>query len=95
MSARILVVDDDPAVARGVAGLLRDEGYRTEEVHSAAEAWIALHARELPELVLLDIRMPGVDGLEVLAEEHVGGSLADEAGEGLVGVEARHVGIAP
>jgi len=65
--ARILVVDDDPAVARGVAGLLRDEGYRTTEVRSAAEAWAALHAPEPPDLVLLDIRMPGETGLQLLA----------------------------
>ena len=68
MTARILLVDDDPQVLRGVAGLLRDEGYRTQEVSTAADAYAALTGpRDLPSLVLLDIRMPGESGLELLA----------------------------
>jgi DNA-binding NtrC family response regulator len=62
---RILVVDDDPAVVRGVSGLLRDEGYRTTSAQSAAEAFTLLQ-RDAPDLVLLDVRMPGESGLELL-----------------------------
>ncbi|HME90002.1 MAG TPA: sigma-54 dependent transcriptional regulator [Myxococcaceae bacterium] len=63
----ILVVDDDPAVVRGVCGLLRDKGYRTLEATSASQARQALESdRELPSLMLLDIRMPGETGLQLL-----------------------------
>ena len=65
--ARILLVDDDPAVLRGVGGLLRDEGYRTVEAQSAAEAWAVLQSpRDAPAMLLLDIRMPGESGLDLL-----------------------------
>jgi len=66
--ARILLVDDDPAVLRGVGGLLRDEGYRTSQAQSVAEARASLEAsrRDPPALILLDLRMPGEDGLSFL-----------------------------
>jgi len=65
--AKILLVDDDPAVLRGVGGLLRDEGYRTAEARDAAAAWSALHAaRDLPAMMLLDLRLPGESGLALL-----------------------------
>jgi DNA-binding NtrC family response regulator len=65
--AKVLLVDDDPAVLRGVSGLLRDEGYRTVEARDAAAAWAALHApRDLPGMMLLDLRLPGESGLELL-----------------------------
>jgi two-component system nitrogen regulation response regulator NtrX len=63
VSARILIVDDDPAVLRGVGGLLRDEGMRTVEARSVAEAALLLEAAEAPDLMLLDLRMPGEGGL--------------------------------
>jgi DNA-binding NtrC family response regulator len=67
MSSTILLVDDDPAVLRGVSGLLRDEGYRTQTASSAAEAFAALTGQGAPALVLLDLRMPDETGLELLA----------------------------
>jgi two-component system nitrogen regulation response regulator NtrX len=67
VSARILIVDDDPAVLRGVGGLLRDEGLRTIEARSVAEAERLLQGPEGPDLMLLDLRMPGEGGLEWLA----------------------------
>ena len=67
MSARILIVDDDPAVLRGVGGLLRDEGLLTVEARSVAEAERLLQKGEAPDLMLLDLRMPGEGGLEWLA----------------------------
>ena len=66
MTARILLVDDDPGVTRAVAGLLADEGYATQGVASAAEARAALAAGDVPALVLLDLRMPGEGGLALL-----------------------------
>jgi DNA-binding response OmpR family regulator len=61
---RILAVDDTPASLRLLTDLLQDEGY---EVRSAIGGELALHAAlsNPPELVLLDIRMPGMDGYEV------------------------------
>jgi DNA-binding NtrC family response regulator len=67
VSARILIVDDDPAVLRGVGGLLRDEGLLTVEARSVAEAERLLQKAEAPDLMLLDLRMPGEGGLEWLA----------------------------
>jgi DNA-binding NtrC family response regulator len=64
VSARVLIVDDDPAVLRGVGGLLRDEGWRTLEARSVAEAERRLGDADL---VLLDLRMPGEGGLAWLA----------------------------
>ena len=66
--AKILVVDDHLPTAKQVAGLLGDEGYRTEIARNAAEAFAALEApRDPPAMMVLDIRMPGESGLELLA----------------------------
>jgi len=65
VSRRILLVDDDPAVLRGVGGLLRDEGYRTETAANAAEAHAAL-SRSPPDAVILDLGLPGETGLSLL-----------------------------
>src|SRR5580704_13196217 len=64
MPARILLVDDEPAPRAGLEILLRREGY---EVLAAADGASALeHCVEFrPDLVLLDIVMPGLDGFEV------------------------------
>ena len=61
----ILVVDDDQLMRRSVSIGLRDAGYSTETAGSGEEA--LAKAREVqPELVLLDIGLPGMDGLETL-----------------------------
>jgi len=65
---RILVVDDDPGVLKALRGLLSDEGFTPVEARSAAEATRLLDAPEgPPALMLLDLRMPGETGLELLA----------------------------
>ncbi len=63
----ILVVDDEDAIRELVGTYLRDEGF---VVHEAADGEAALEAfgRERPDLVVLDLRLPGVDGLEVLRQ---------------------------
>ncbi|HZX96355.1 MAG TPA: sigma-54 dependent transcriptional regulator [Myxococcales bacterium] len=66
MSRRILLVDDDPAVLRGVSGLLRDEGYSTETATTAAEAHESI-SRDPPAAVILDVQLPGESGLSLLA----------------------------
>ena len=65
---RILLVDDDPGVLKGLRGLLSDEGFSPVEARSAAEALRLLDAPgQPPALMLLDLRMPGETGLELLA----------------------------
>ena len=63
----ILIVDDERAIQRSLRGVLEDEGYRVTAVGSAEEA-LARLADDSPDLVFLDIWMPGMDGLEALAE---------------------------
>jgi two-component system nitrogen regulation response regulator NtrX len=62
----ILVVDDEPAIQSTLRGVLEDEGYRVTAVGSGQDA-LALLAEEAPDLVFLDIWMPGLDGLDTLA----------------------------
>lgn len=64
MKARVLVVDDDPALAEMLTIVLRGEGFETAVVGDGAKALPAL--RELkPDLVLLDLMLPGINGLDV------------------------------
>jgi two-component system, NtrC family, nitrogen regulation response regulator NtrX len=63
---RILVVDDEPAIRQSLGGVLEDEGYTVAAVESGESCLAALPGAGF-ELVLLDIWLPGIDGLEVLA----------------------------
>ncbi|MBI2460870.1 MAG: sigma-54-dependent Fis family transcriptional regulator [Candidatus Rokubacteria bacterium] len=63
----ILIVDDEKAIRTALSGILEDEGYRVASAGAGTEA-LARVADELPELVILDIWMPDLDGLETLAE---------------------------
>ena len=65
MTETILIVDDEEGIRSALAGILEDEGYRTVSAGDGVEA-LALCKRELPSLVLLDIWMPRMDGLETL-----------------------------
>ncbi|WHM35660.1 response regulator transcription factor [Streptomyces sp. BPTC-684] len=62
--SRILVVDDDPTVAEVVTGYLERAGYEVEHVGDGPAALRAAGARR-PDLVVLDLMLPGMDGLEV------------------------------
>src|SRR5579862_6902782 len=62
----ILVVDDEPEIRNSLSGVLEDEGYCPEAVQSGEACLAALPAAAY-ELVLLDIWLPGIDGMEVLA----------------------------
>lgn len=64
MSARILVVDDDTALAEMIGIVLRTEGFETVFCADGAAAVDTFH-RERPDLVLLDLMLPGMDGIEV------------------------------
>ena len=67
MFPSILIVDDEPSILQTLSGLLADEGF---EVTTAANGYEALKIidAESPDLVLLDIWMPGIDGIETLKE---------------------------
>ena len=62
----ILVVDDEAGVRGSLVGILGDEGYAAEAVESGEAALTALESRRY-DLLLLDVWLPGMDGLEVLA----------------------------
>jgi FixJ family two-component response regulator len=61
----VFVVDDDASVRKGLVRLLKSSGYRSESCASA-EAFLDLWEREpVPGCVLLDVQMPGLDGLQL------------------------------
>jgi CheY-like chemotaxis protein len=62
MSAKILVVDDNPINLKLVSDVLGFEGYEILKAVDAEEAQIVLTAN-LPDLILMDIALPGMDGL--------------------------------
>ncbi|MEN2738026.1 MtrAB system response regulator MtrA [Microbacterium sp. X-17] len=64
MTSRILVVDDDTALAEMIGIVLRTEGFDTVFCADGARAVDAWH-RERPDLILLDLMLPGLDGIEV------------------------------
>ncbi|PYT19516.1 MAG: Fis family transcriptional regulator [Acidobacteria bacterium] len=64
--ARILVVDDEPGIRQSLCGVLEDEGYHARAVASGEQCLEDL-TREPSELVLLDVWLPGIDGMETLA----------------------------
>lgn len=65
MSARILIVDDEQAIRESLQGLFEDEGYVVDCAASGEEA-VARFRKQPADCVLLDIWMPGIDGLETL-----------------------------
>lgn len=67
MAQRILVVDDDPSIAEMLGIILRAEGYATSFCSDGAEAMAAFSATN-PDLVLLDLMLPGMDGVDVCRE---------------------------
>ena len=63
---KILVVDDEPMVAALIADGLRDEGYEEIVIAHSGPEGLQVIERDPPDLVFLDITMPGMDGIEVL-----------------------------
>ena len=64
----ILVVEDDPALARHYAAILKEAGYRVEIAETGREALRLMDVDPPPRGLLLDVRLPDVDGLAVLAQ---------------------------
>ena len=89
---RIVIVDDDEDICRNLADILSDLGYRAEVVHDGPSA-LELVRRESFDVALLDLKMPGMDGLTLYREikklcpetvamlvtAHAGGSTTEEA----------------
>lgn len=63
---RILVVDDDPDVTVYLSSLLEDNGYRVSQANSAAEALEGMANGSSPDVVIVDVLMPGRSGLDLL-----------------------------
>lgn len=64
---KILIVDDEPNILMSLEFLMRKEGYEVYVARDGAEA-LDIIDKELPEIVILDIMMPNVDGYEVCQE---------------------------
>ncbi len=61
----VLIVEDEPHIAQVLEGYLKRDGYRTEVAFDGERA-LELHRAAKPDLVLLDVQLPKLDGLEVL-----------------------------
>ena len=75
MNERILVVDDDEGVREAIKMTLEYDGYKCLFARSGQEGLDRV-ATDSPELVLLDVKMPGMDGLEVLRRMRKRGDVA-------------------
>jgi len=75
-SARVLVVEDDPDVQTTLTDLFTREGYHVDVVPNGAEAIMFLDEHEHPNVVLVDLLMPGVVGNELLEYLHSDDTLA-------------------
>ncbi len=63
--SHVLIVDDEPAICWAFRECLTDEGYSVD-VAGTAEVALTLAARQLPDVIVMDVRLPGMDGLEAL-----------------------------
>src|SRR5690606_3378747 len=65
MKRILLIVDDQTGIRVLLSEVFKEEGYRTVQAPNGKQA-IAIIKKEAPELVLLDMKIPGMDGLEIL-----------------------------
>jgi two-component system cell cycle response regulator DivK len=65
VTARILIVDDNPTNLKLVAYLVKAKGYDVDTAPDAETALAAIRARA-PRLILMDVQLPGIDGVEAL-----------------------------
>jgi DNA-binding response OmpR family regulator len=91
--ATILIVDDEPKIVRLVADYLADGGYRVVAARSGDEALMRVRT-EAPDLVVLDLGLPGIDGLDVTRAIRRSGELPiimltarDEETDRIIGLE--------
>ena len=71
----VLIIEDETEAAELFAEMMRVSGFRVSKTSSSAPA-IAMMAAEKPDIVLLDVMMPGVSGLDVLRQMHDDPALA-------------------
>jgi len=71
----ILIVDDEPGIRDTLRGVMEDEGFAVEAVATGEECLSALEKRAY-SCVLLDVWLPGIDGLETPSAFHAHGALA-------------------
>ena len=69
MPKKILIIDDEPEICRMVAEFLFDAGYSASCALNGPDG-LAMIKKDLPSLVLLDVGMPGMDGIEVMRLIH-------------------------
>ena len=94
MAASILIVEDEYAVARGIQYALQQEGYEVTVARNGEEG-LEIATHNAPDLVILDVRLPGIDGFEVLRRLRGTGSKApvlfltarDEEMDKVIGLE--------
>jgi CheY-like chemotaxis protein len=72
---KILVVDDDEAILDSLRDLLESEGYGVDVAHDGREALDKLAQMEPPQLILLDLKMPVMDGWQFLSERSTDAAL--------------------
>jgi CheY-like chemotaxis protein len=72
---KILVVDDDEAILDSLRDLLESEGYGVDVAHDGREALDKLAQMEPPQLILLDLKMPVMDGWQFLSERSADAAL--------------------
>lgn len=61
----ILIVDDEPTIRQSLKGVLEDEGFKASTAESG-EASLEIISKQAFDVVLLDVWLPGIDGLETL-----------------------------
>ncbi|MEM5790404.1 MAG: sigma-54 dependent transcriptional regulator, partial [Syntrophobacteraceae bacterium] len=67
MKSKLLIVDDEVSILKSLSGILRDENYGVNLASSGEEA-LDIVKKDPPDLILLDVWMPGMDGLAVLEQ---------------------------
>ena len=72
MRPLVLVVDDEPDVRTVLSHVLADEGYEVQVAADGQEA-LEITARESPDVIVTDVRMPRVDGIELVRRLRAGG----------------------
>ena len=77
MPDRILIVDDEESIRRSLAGILADEGFETVTARDGDQAVALLRSEGGPALVLLDIAMPGKDGITLLKDLRAQGNACE------------------
>lgn len=75
--ARVLIIEDEPTIAMVLREALSDEGYETAVASDGLSGLAALQAKPSPDIVLVDLFMPGVTGRAVVESMRAGGPLQE------------------